>query len=148
MNRAVNLLNAVWLHRMPVMLLKHKLCILQKLLLQMLRTSKIMEPFELKHTKLIYSILRHPGNKWKPATRIHSFLPCGLTPCVCFRQRYLLPGRGFQDPQQLPSPRLHLPLGLLPMQESQETQVQFLGWEDSLEKEMAAHASILAWEVL
>ena len=26
----------------------------------------------------------------------------------------------------------------------QETQVQFLGWEDPLEKEMATHASILA----
>ena len=33
-------------------------------------------------------------------------------------------------------------------QESQETQVQFLGWEDSLEKEMATHPSILAWEIL
>ena len=29
----------------------------------------------------------------------------------------------------------------------QETQVQFLGWKDSLEKEMATHASILAWEI-
>ena len=27
----------------------------------------------------------------------------------------------------------------------QETQVWFLGWEDSLEKEMATHSSILAW---
>ena len=27
----------------------------------------------------------------------------------------------------------------------QEMQVQSLGWEDSLEKEMAAHSSILAW---
>ena len=29
----------------------------------------------------------------------------------------------------------------------QEMQVQYLGWEDSLEKEMATHSSILAWEV-
>ena len=29
----------------------------------------------------------------------------------------------------------------------QETQVQSLGWEDSLEREMAAHSSILAWEI-
>ena len=29
----------------------------------------------------------------------------------------------------------------------QETQVWFLGWEDSLEKEMTTHSSILAWEV-
>ena len=27
----------------------------------------------------------------------------------------------------------------------QKTQVQFLGWEDPLEREMATHASILAW---
>ena len=27
----------------------------------------------------------------------------------------------------------------------QETRVQFLGWEDPLEKEMATHSSILAW---
>ena len=26
------------------------------------------------------------------------------------------------------------------------TQVQFLGWEDTLVKEMANHSSILAWE--
>ena len=25
--------------------------------------------------------------------------------------------------------------------------VQFLGWEDPLEKEMASHSSILAWEI-
>ena len=28
----------------------------------------------------------------------------------------------------------------------QETQVRSLGWEDPLEKEMAAHSSILAWK--
>ena len=29
----------------------------------------------------------------------------------------------------------------------QETRVQFLGWKDPLEKEMAAHSSILAWRI-
>ena len=29
----------------------------------------------------------------------------------------------------------------------QETQVQFLGQEDPLEKEMATHSSILAWGI-
>ena len=29
----------------------------------------------------------------------------------------------------------------------QETGVQFLGWEDPLEKEMASHSSILTWEI-
>jgi len=29
----------------------------------------------------------------------------------------------------------------------QETQVRFLSWEDSLEKEMATNSSILAWRV-
>ena len=28
-----------------------------------------------------------------------------------------------------------------------ETQVQFLGWEDTLEKEMATHSSTLAWKI-
>ena len=28
-----------------------------------------------------------------------------------------------------------------------ETQVQALGWEDPLEKEMATHSSILAWTI-
>ena len=32
----------------------------------------------------------------------------------------------------------------LPMQ---ETQVQYLGWEDPLEKEMATHSSSLSWEI-
>ena len=32
----------------------------------------------------------------------------------------------------------------LPMQ---ETRIQSLGWEDPLEKEMAMHSSILAWEI-
>ena len=30
----------------------------------------------------------------------------------------------------------------------QETRVQSLGWEDSLEKEMATHYSIFAWRIL
>ena len=29
----------------------------------------------------------------------------------------------------------------------QETQVQFLVWEDALEKGMATHSSILVWEI-
>ena len=29
----------------------------------------------------------------------------------------------------------------------QETWVQSMGWEDPLEKEMATHSSILAWEI-
>ena len=29
----------------------------------------------------------------------------------------------------------------------QETWVQSLGWEDPLEKEMAAHSSVLAWKI-
>ena len=37
---------------------------------------------------------------------------------------------------------------ILPVQETQETQVQSLGLEDPLEKEMAALSRILAWEIL
>ena len=33
------------------------------------------------------------------------------------------------------------------VQEMQETRVQSLGWEDPLEKKMAAHSSILAWRI-
>ena len=33
------------------------------------------------------------------------------------------------------------------MQETQETQVQTLGWEDPLEEEMTTHSSILAWKI-
>ena len=29
----------------------------------------------------------------------------------------------------------------------QQTQVRSMGWEDPLEKEMAIHSSILAWEI-
>ena len=29
----------------------------------------------------------------------------------------------------------------------QETWVRFLGWEDTLEKEMATHSCILAWRI-
>ena len=29
----------------------------------------------------------------------------------------------------------------------QETRVEFRGWEDPLEEEMATHSSILAWEI-
>ena len=33
------------------------------------------------------------------------------------------------------------------MQETQETRVWWLGWEDPLEKVMATDSSILAWEI-
>ena len=33
------------------------------------------------------------------------------------------------------------------MQETQETWVQSLGWEDPLEEGMATHSSILAWRI-
>ena len=33
------------------------------------------------------------------------------------------------------------------MQETQKTQVRFVGQEDPMEKEMAIHSSVLAWEI-
>ena len=33
------------------------------------------------------------------------------------------------------------------MQETEETQVQFLGWEDPLEEEMATCSSNFAWKI-
>ena len=35
----------------------------------------------------------------------------------------------------------------LPIQETQKTWVQSLGWEDPLEEEMATHSSILVWKI-
>ena len=35
----------------------------------------------------------------------------------------------------------------LPVQETQETWVQSLAWEDPLEEEMATYSSILAWRI-
>ena len=35
----------------------------------------------------------------------------------------------------------------LPVQETQETQVLFLGLDDPLEEHMATHSSILAWRI-
>ena len=40
-----------------------------------------------------------------------------------------------------------MPEMFLSMQETQETRVQSLGWEDPLEEGMAAHSSILAWRI-
>ena len=42
------------------------------------------------------------------------------------------------------SPKAQLVKSLPAMQ---EIQVRFLGWKDPLEKEMATHSSILAWEI-
>ena len=33
------------------------------------------------------------------------------------------------------------------MQDMKETQVQSLGWEDTLEEGMATHSSVLAWRI-
>ena len=33
------------------------------------------------------------------------------------------------------------------MQETQETRVRFLGWEDPLKEGMATHSSTLAWKI-
>ena len=35
----------------------------------------------------------------------------------------------------------------LPVQETEEIQVQSLGWEDPLEKGMATHSNIFAWKI-
>ena len=35
----------------------------------------------------------------------------------------------------------------LPVQDTQETRVRSLGWEDPLEEGMATHSSILAWRI-
>ena len=46
---------------------------------------------------------------------------------------WALPGDSVQNPPSIEEP--------------QETRVQSLGWEDLMEKGMATHSSILAWEI-
>ena len=38
-------------------------------------------------------------------------------------------------------------MNLPAMQETQETRIQSLGWEDPLEEEMATHSSLPAWKI-
>ena len=45
------------------------------------------------------------------------------------------------------SPMAQLVKNLPAMQETQEIRAGSLGWEDSLEEEMATHSSILAWRI-
>ena len=47
----------------------------------------------------------------------------------------------------LASPMAQQVKNLLAVQETQETWVQSLGWEDPLEEAMATHSSILAWKI-
>ena len=44
--------------------------------------------------------------------------------------------------------KLHTLPSMQEMQKTQVTRVQSLGWEDPMEKEMATHSSVLAWEIL
>ena len=57
--------------------------------------------------------------------------------CFCTRVEIFLGGRGASLVAQMVK---HLSA-------MQETQVRSLGWEDPLEKEMAAHSSILVWKI-
>ena len=45
------------------------------------------------------------------------------------------------------APWIKNPPAMQETQEVWENQVQFLGWEDPLEEEMATHSSILAWRI-
>ena len=49
---------------------------------------------------------------------------------------------GFPEGSMVKKKKIHLL-----MQETQETWVQSLGWEDPLEEEMTTHSSILAWNI-
>ena len=80
-----------------------------------------------------------PRMCWLPV--IHVFLEAGCLGCnsFCSEIEVQLLNRNSQMAQWQ---RI-----LLPMQEMLEMQVQFLGWKDPLEKEIATHSSILAWEI-
>ena len=72
------------------------------------------------------------------------------------RQEYWS-GLPFPSPGDLPNPGIEpgspaLQTDALPSEPKRlsaiwETRVRSLGWEDPLEKEMAAHSSILAWRI-
>ena len=49
--------------------------------------------------------------------------------------------------QQRPNVAKKTPKNPAAVQETQETLVQSLGWEDPLEEEIATHSSILTWEI-
>ena len=57
---------------------------------------------------------------------------------ICYH--YAIVGGGFSGVSVIKNP--------LPMQETQETRVQSLGWEDPLEKEMTTPSSILTRIIL
>ena len=72
-----------------------------------------------------------------PSDKNRHFYGCmSLYTCLCFSE-CMLPTRTFLVAQTLKNP--------LPML---ETRVRSLGWEDALEKRMAAHSSIPAWRIL
>ena len=54
---------------------------------------------------------------------------------------------GFDMLHKRVSPMAQAVKNLPAMQETQETQVRSLVWEDPLEEEMATHSNILAWEI-
>ena len=58
---------------------------------------------------------------------------------------------GHLFPSEIPLEKCPLPYSVAQMVKNlpamQKTQVQSLGWKDSLEKGMAIHSSILAWEI-
>ena len=86
------------------------------------------------------SVLLSAGNfsyeKNKGSNRYQRFNMCVcvcVCVCVCTYTRAALVAQMVKNP--------------LSMQETQETWVQSLGWEDPLEEEMATHFSILAWRI-
>ena len=56
--------------------------------------------------------------------------------------KYILPEYSAGFPGDSVVKKIHLP-----MQETQETQVRSLGWDDPPEKEMATHSSIPIWKI-
>ena len=60
---------------------------------------------------------------------------------------YLIALRIFALPTMLPMMTSLVAYMVKHLTTMRETQVQSLGWEDPLEKEMAIHSSTLAWEI-
>ena len=75
---------------------------------------------------------------WKLYTRIDSCM------CTCSKNYF---GIGSGLPRRSNAEQFSAGASQVPVQKTQDTWVQSLGWKDPLEVEMATHSSILAWEI-
>ena len=97
------------------------------------------------------------GSTWNKITKDHSYLHIGKSRAVVKDPGFQVRRSGFKFQAGISFSEIqftyHIKWASLVAQTVKslpamwETQVQALGWEDPLEKEMATHSSILAWKI-